>query len=106
LNGPWLELAAADKAALQITMGSAGTLNGTWALQVALGDTQVGATAPLGTPTTLEGSSFAVVNGLIAGEASLVANISVAPFSWIRWVWTRTSGTGTLTESLLAVKGE
>jgi hypothetical protein len=106
VTGPWHEITAADRLALQVTMGSAGTLNGTWTLQAGLGSTIDGLVGPSGNAATIEGSTYAVVNGLVAGEDTLIVNVSPASFTWIRWVWTTTSGTGTLTQSLISVKSE
>lgn len=105
-NGPWLKLNSADTVSLQVTMGSAGTLNGTWTLQAGLGRAGAVDDVPDGSPATLDGSTYTVVNGLISGEGTLIVNITRAPFSYVRWVWTRTSGTGTLTESLMSTKSE
>ncbi len=89
VNGPW----------------TGSSLNGTLKLQIANGEADTTGIAPLGTAVDLSGASYAMVSSLIGSDSSLILNFSDVPFTWCRWVWTRTSGTGTLSASRVVMKG-
>lgn len=104
VNGPWINVEAAEKLSLQITW-TGSSLNGTVKLQIANGEADTTGIAPLGTAVDLSGASYAMVSSLIGSDSSLILNFSDVPFTWCRWVWTRTSGTGTLSASRVVMKG-
>lgn len=103
-NGPWINVEAAEKLSLQVTW-TGSSLVGTMSFQVASGPVGSTGIAPLATATALVGASYAMSASLIGGESSLCVSFPDVPFTWIRWVWTNTSGTGTLTESNITLKG-
>ena len=94
VNGPGLNVKQAVNVALRVAY-SGPTAAGIFKLQ--------GSNDPTDSPVNWD--DITGTTSTVAGAGSSFWNVSNIGFSWIRWIYVRTSGTGTITEASITAKG-
>lgn len=86
-NGPWIPIDRQYNGfSIEAIVSAASSLNGTLKLQV----------TNIPQPGTADGADVTNSSVTLTGDGTTIWNVDRQHFKWVRYVWTRSAGTGAL----------